>query len=345
MAANPPPTRSPELRKDSVTGRWVIFSPARAKRPSDFKSKAPENPNNNPSSCPFCIGNEHECAPEIFRVPDDPNWKLRVIQNLYPALSRNLEYPIGRNDEPSNELGGWNQVVPGFGFHDVVIEAPVHSIQLSDLSPSEIGDVLIAYKRRIEQIKGFDPIKYVQVFKNHGASAGASLSHSHSQILSLPIVPPSVSARLNSMKEYFNQTGKCSLCEVQSKDLLINETSHFISIAPFAASFPFEIWIIPRDHSSDFDDLDDEKAVDLGGLLKLMLRKMSLQLNNPPFNFMIHTSPLQVTNSDLPYSHWFLQIVPQLSGVGGFELGSGCYINPVFPEDAAKLLREVNVPI
>ncbi|OMO98946.1 Galactose-1-phosphate uridyl transferase, class I [Corchorus olitorius] len=345
MAANPPPTRSPELRKDSVTGRWVIFSPARAKRPSDFKSKAPENPNNNSSSCPFCIGNEHECAPEIFRVPNDPNWKLRVIQNLYPALSRNLEYPVGRNDEPSNELGGWNQVVPGFGFHDVVIEAPVHSIQLSDLSPSEIGDVLIAYKRRIEQIKGFDPIKYVQVFKNHGASAGASLSHSHSQILSLPIVPPSVSARLNSMKEYFNQTGKCSLCEVQSKDLLINETSHFISIAPFAASFPFEIWIIPRDHSSDFDDLDDEKAVDLGGLLKLMLRKMSSQLNNPPFNFMIHTSPLKVTNSDLPYSHWFLQIVPQLSGVGGFELGSGCYINPVFPEDAAKLLREVNVPI
>ncbi|XP_022719291.1 ADP-glucose phosphorylase-like isoform X1 [Durio zibethinus] len=338
------PTRDPELRKDPVTNRWVIFSPARAKRPSDFKSKSPENPNLNSSSCPFCIGNEHECAPEIFRVPPEPNWKLRVIENLYPALSRNLEYPIGQNDDSVSELGRWDRVVPGFGFHDVVIETPVHSVQLSDLDPREIGDVLIAYKRRIEQIKGFDSIKYVQVFKNHGASAGASLSHSHSQMLSLPIVPPSVSARLDSMKEYFNQTGKCSLCEVQSKDLLINETTSFISIVPFAASFPFEIWIIPRDHSSRFDELDNKSAVDLGGLLKLILRKMSLQLNNPPFNFMIHTSPLQVTDSELPYSHWFLQIVPQLTGVGGFELGSGCYINPIFPDDAAKVLREVNVP-
>ncbi|XVE89776.1 hypothetical protein DITRI_Ditri20bG0022300 [Diplodiscus trichospermus] len=338
------PIRSPELRKDPVTNRWVIFSPARAKRPTDFKSKSPENPNSSSSSCPFCIGNEHECAPEIFRVPPDPNWKLRVIENLYPALSRNLDYPTDQNGDSSNELGVWGRVVPGFGFHDVVIESPVHSVQLSDLNPSEIGDVLIAYKRRIEQIEGFDSIKYVQVFKNHGASAGASLSHSHSQILSLPIVPPSVSVRLDSMKEYFNQTGKCSLCEVHSKDLLINETSHFISIAPFSGSFPFEIWIIPRYHSPHFHELDNEKAVDLGGLLKLILRKMSLQLNNPPFNFMIHTSPLQVADLELPYCHWFLQIVPQLTGVGGFELGSGCYINPVFPDDAAKLLREVNVP-
>ncbi|KAG4122474.1 hypothetical protein ERO13_D11G269500v2 [Gossypium hirsutum] len=343
--ATTPPTRSPELRKDPVTNQWVIFSPARAKRPSDFKSKSPENPNNNSSSCPFCIGNEHQCAPEIFRVPPDPNWKLRVIENLYPALSRKLDHPNGQNDDSSSELSGLGWVVAGFGFHDVVIETPVHSVQLSDLDPSEIGDVLIAYKRRIEQIKQFDSIKYIQVFKNHGASAGASMSHSHSQMLSLPIVPPSVSTRLNSMKEHFNRTGKCSLCQVQSKDLLINETSRFFSIAPYASSFPFEIWIIPRDHSSHFDELDNKKAVDLGGLLKLILKKMALQLNNPPFNFMIHTSPIQVTDSELPYSHWFLQIIPQLTGVGGFELGSGCYINPVFPDDAAKILRELNVPI
>lgn len=179
------------------------------------------------------------------------------------------------------------------------------------------------------------------MFKNHGASAGASMSHSHSQILALPIIPPTVSARLDGMKEYFNQTGKCSLCEDQSKDLLIDEAVHFIAIVPFAATFPFEIWIIPRDHSSHFHELDAQKAVDLGGLLKLMLRKMSLQLNNPPFNFMIHTSPLQITVSQLSYAHWFLQIVPQLTGVGGFEIGTGCYINPVLPEDAAKVLRGV----
>ncbi|KAJ4721245.1 ADP-glucose phosphorylase [Melia azedarach] len=339
--------RSPELRKDAVNNRWVIFSPARAKRPSDFKSKSPQNsdPNSN-SSCPFCIGNEHECAPEIFRVPTDRNsdWKIRVIQNLYPALSRDIESRI--DADPNGEisgLGNSGRVVPGFGVHDVVIEAPVHSVHLSDLDPTEVGEVLLAYKKRIEQIKGNDLIKYIQVFKNHGASAGASMSHSHSQILALPVIPPTISARIYTMKEYFDRTGKCSLCEDQPKDLQINVTTHFISVVPYAATFPFEIWIIPRDHSSHFHELDSEKAVDLGGILKLMLRKIAVQLNNPPFNFMIQTSPLEVTDSQLPYSHWFLQIVPQITGVAGFEIGTGCYINPVFPEDAAKVLREVNV--
>ncbi|KAH8480863.1 hypothetical protein Peur_062342 [Populus x canadensis] len=337
--------RRPELRHDPVTNRWVIFSPARAKRPTDLKSKSPQNSNpNDNSSCPFCIGNEHECAPEIFRVPSDPsdpNWKLRVIENLYPALNRNLEGPC----DEKQDMGVPGLAMGGFGFHDVVIENPVHSVHLCDMEARDIGQVLLAYKKRIQQIATVESIKYVQVFKNHGASAGASMSHSHSQILALPIIPSSVSARFEGMNEYFEKTGKCSLCEVQAKELLIDESTHFISIVPFAATFPFEIWIIPRAHSSHFHEFDCEKMVDLGGLLKLMLRKMSLQLNNPPFNFMIQTSPLQVKESELFYSHWFLQIIPQLSGVGGFEIGTGCYINPVFPEDAAKVMREVNLPV
>lgn len=156
-------TRSPELRKDPVTNRWVIFSPARAKRPTDFKSKSPENPNpKKPSSCPFCIGREHECAPEIFRVPpdddDDPNWKIRVIENLYPALSRNLE-----TQSTDTNRSNLNRSIVGFGFHDVVIEAPLHSIQLSDVDPVGIGDVMIAYRKRIEQIAQHDSINYIQV--------------------------------------------------------------------------------------------------------------------------------------------------------------------------------------
>ncbi|GAV89930.1 GalP_UDP_transf domain-containing protein [Cephalotus follicularis] len=340
---SPIPSRAAEIRRDPVSNRWVIFSPARAKRPTDFKSKTPQNPNPNPdSSCPFCLGNEHHCAPEIFRVPPhDPEWKIRVIENLYPALSRNL----GDGDPFVGTGDSGRFSINGIGFHDVVIESPVHSVQLSDLEASEIGDVLLAFKKRIEQIARCEYIQYAQVFKNHGASAGASMSHSHSQILALPIIPPTVSDRIDGTKEYFDQTGKCCLCEVQSKDLLIEETTYFISIAPFAATFPFEIWIIPRDHSPHFHELNLEKVVDLGGMLKLMLRNMSLQLNNPPFNLMIQTSPLQITDTQLPYTHWFLQIVPQLTSVGGFEIGSGCYINPVFPEDAAKVLREVNLNV
>ncbi|KAK7315595.1 hypothetical protein VNO77_34154 [Canavalia gladiata] len=327
--------RNPELRKDAVWNRWVIFSPARAKRPSDFKSKSPTDPNPN-QQCPFCIGHEHECAPEIFRVPpDNPDWKIRVIQNLYPALSRNLPEP---HHAPSCS------VLDGFGFHDVVIETPVHPVQLSDLYPQEIAHVFLAYTKRIQQLATYESIRYVQIFKNHGASAGASMSHSHSQMIALPIIPPNVSTRLGSMKDYFDQKGKCFLCETQREDLLIDSSTNFFSLVPFAATLPFEIWIVPRYHSAHFHELDADKAIEVGGLLKLMLRKMSLQLNNPPFNYMIHTSPLHGNESELVYTHWFIQIVPQLIGTAGFEIGTGCYINPVFPEDAATVLREVNVP-
>ncbi|KAI3437082.1 GalP_UDP_transf domain-containing protein [Psidium guajava] len=330
--------RLPQLRKDVITGSWVIFSPARAKRPSDFKSKAPATASDpgydHRRQCPFCSGNEHMCAPQIFRVPPDPSsdWKIRVIENLYPALDRNLKAADFDGD-----------VLRGFGFHDVVIETPDHSVHLSDLSPREVGDVILAYKKRIEQLLTFDSIKYV--FKNHGASAGASLSHSHSQIIALPIVPSNVSARIECLKEHFDRTGKCCLCEVQSNELLIDESAHFVSFVPFAATFPFEIWIVPRDHSPHFHELDDDKAADLGGLLKLMLKKMSTHLNDPPFNFMIQTSPVHTSGSEICSTHWYLQIVPQLTIAAGFEVATGCHLNPVFPEEAAKVLREVHVQI
>ncbi|KAK2632542.1 hypothetical protein EUGRSUZ_L01413 [Eucalyptus grandis] len=335
--------RLPQLRKDAITGRWVVFSPARAKRPSDFKSKAPATASDHRGRCPFCSGNEHMCAPQIFRVPPDPSsdWKIRVIENLYPALDRNLK--DADFDGGGGGGGGDADVLRGFGFHDVVIETPDHSVHLSDLSPREVGDVILAYKKRVEQLLTFDSIKYVQVFKNHGASAGASLSHSHSQIIALPIVPSNVSARIECLREHFNQTGKCCLCEVPSNELLIDESAHFVSFVPFAASSPFEIWIVPRDHSPHFHELDDNKAADLGGLLKLMLRKISIQLNDPPFNFMIQTSPVHTSVSELGSTHWYLQIVPQLTIVAGFEVATGCHINPVFPEEAAKVLREVHV--
>lgn len=244
----------------------------------------------------------------------------------------------------ATEIAPGQVSLSGFGFHDVVIESPVHPVHLPDLSPAEIRDVLLTYKKRIQQLHCYDSIKYVQVFKNYGASAGASMSHSHSQILALPVIPPTVAARINSMKENFDRTGKCSLCEIQLDRLLIDESTNFISIAPFASTSPFEMWIVPRDHSFHFHELDGEKAIDLGRSLKLVLQKMALQLNNPPYNFMVHTSPLQATPAQLPYCHWFVQIVPQLSVIGGFEMGTGCYINPVFPEDAAKILCELSVP-
>ncbi|KAK3126475.1 hypothetical protein QOZ80_7AG0557160 [Eleusine coracana subsp. coracana] len=351
-------SRTTEARRDAVFGRWVVFSPARSRRPTDLKS---HNPTTNPSpgpggadapkpSCPFCAGRESECAPEIFRVPpgeapEASPWRIRVIENLYPALRRDLEPPAPRDGEAKEEeeesVPG-ELVVRGFGFHDVVIETPRHDVRLWDLDAEGVRDVLLAYAARVRQLEEHPTVKYVQVFKNHGASAGASMAHSHSQMLGTPFVPPSVTTRLNCMKEVFEKLGNCSLCEIKSKENLISETPNFSAIVPFAASYPFEIWIIPRQHISYFHEIDQDKALDLGSLLKTMLQKLCKQLNDPPFNFMIHSAPFGLSSSCLPYAHWFLQIVPQLSVVGGFEIGSGCYINPVFPEDAAKILRDLD---
>ncbi|CAN6464920.1 unnamed protein product [Victoria cruziana] len=249
-----------EIRRDTVFNRSIIFSPARAKRPSDFKShqKPGEAAGNTTRKfCAFCKNHEHECAPEIFRVPPDTlDWKIRVIENLYPALDRKLCMP---NPNAGPDFGG-ESVLPGFGFHDVVIETPDHGVNLSDLSAEEIGDVLLAYRDRITQLAGIESVKYVQVFKNHGASAGASMSHSHSQLMSLPFVPASVSARLDSARENFCRTGKCLLCEIKSEELLVGESGHFFALVPFAASLPFEIWIIPRLHASHFEEIDPEKV-------------------------------------------------------------------------------------
>lgn len=272
-------------------------------------------------------------------------WQLRVIQNLYPALRRELD-PL-QLDEPGCDgscTGDDAEVtIRGYGFHDVIIETPYHGIHLCHMSAVEVGEVLLAYKERISQLADIGTVEYVQVFKNHGASAGASMSHSHSQMMGLPFVPSNVLLRLESSKDYFAKTGTCFLCNVHLEEVLIDKSWHFFSMIPFAAASPFEVWIVPRGHAPHFSELDSEKAVDLGGLLKLTLQKLSKQLNDPPFNFMIHTSPLKTTASSLSYSHWFLQIVPQLSVIGGFEMGSGCFINPVFPEDGAKVLREVNL--
>ncbi|KAG0473782.1 hypothetical protein HPP92_015639 [Vanilla planifolia] len=340
------PFSLPEIRKDEIFNRWVIISTARSRRPSEFKSRSPAAASNHNKSttpsCPFCRGREHECAPEIFRIPRGTDgWKIRVIENLYPALNRDLELPAGIGCGDSG-CDARRSGMRGFGFHDVVIETPFHSVRLQDLSPAEVGEVVLAYKERVRQLAQNELVEYVQVFKNYGASAGASMTHSHSQMIGIPLIPPTVSARLASLKELFDKSGKCVLCEARAEDLLINESNHFFAIVPFAASFPFEIWIIPKDHTSYFHDLDETQAEDFGGLLKLMLTKLSKQLNDPPYNFMIHSSPFHLPESQLAYAHWFLQIIPQLNVVGGFEMGSGCFINPIFPEDAAKVLREVN---
>ncbi|XP_057824734.2 ADP-glucose phosphorylase isoform X4 [Cryptomeria japonica] len=310
--AETPKLAGSELRHDSILNKWVIISPARGKRPSDFKSTV-NTSNQSAGPCPFCLHHEHECAPEIFRIPENVSeWKVRVIKNLYPAVSM-------ENREKEPHIDSCADTLPGFGSHDVIIETPDHAMTLAIMPDLNIFDVLCAYRTRIQQLAGNLHIKYIQVFKNHGETAGASMKHSHSQIIALPIVPSNVVTRLNNAKEYFTRTMKCNL-----------------------SSFPFETWIAPKEHASRYEQIEDEQAMDLAYILRRVLQKLNHQLGNPPYNYMIHSSPLG-ESYEPSYCHWFIQLVPQLTRLGGFEIASGCYINPIFPENIATILRGVNL--
>ncbi|GLJ44695.1 hypothetical protein SUGI_0939680 [Cryptomeria japonica] len=328
-----------ELRHDSILNKWVIISPARGKCPSDFKSTV-NTSNQSASPCPFCLHHEHECAPKIFRIPENVSeWKLRDKKSLPSCV--NGEQRI------KPHIDSCADTLPRFGSHDVIIETPDHAMTLAIMLDLNIFDVLCAYRTRIQQLASNPHIKYIQVFKNHGETTRASMKHSHSQIIALPIVPSNVVTQLNNAKEYFTRTMNCNLyeylrSEIQSKNLSLEESSHFISFVPFAASFPFETWIAPKDHASCYEQIEDEQAMDLAYILRRVLQKLNHQLGNPPYNYMIHSSPLR-ESYEPSYCHWFIQIMPQLTHLGGFEIASGCYINPIFLENITTILRGVNL--
>ncbi|MGB9750547.1 MAG: galactose-1-phosphate uridylyltransferase [Caldisericia bacterium] len=335
----------PELRKDPVLGRWVIIATERSLRPDDYKIEIEEK-KNDLSKCPFEEGNESMTPPEIlsYRKPDtnknEKGWWIRVIPNKYPAL---------RIEGELDKRGiGMFDMMNGIGAHEIVIETPNHFEEMSDMQESHIEEIIWAWRDRIIDLKKDKRFKYILIFKNKGSQAGASLEHPHSQIIALPIVPIRVSQELDGSMEYYNFKDRCVFCdiiqqEIEQKERLVEENHEFISIVPFAARFPFELWILPKKHTSNFIDVSKSDVVSLSRVLKRSLLRLKKVLNDPPFNLIIHTSPLDKYNLD--YYHWHIEIMPRLTKVAGFEWGTGFYINPTKPEDCAKYLKEVEVNI
>jgi UDPglucose--hexose-1-phosphate uridylyltransferase len=328
----------PELRKDPIHGRWVIISTERSRRPSDF---APEERKLMGGFCPLCEGNEDRTPPEIiaFRdngtLPNSPGWTLRVVPNKFPALR--IEGELNREGE------GIYDKMNGIGAHEVVIETPRHEETLAILPLKAVKDVLLAYRNRIIDLRHDPRLRYVLVFKNHGLAAGASLEHSHSQIIALPIIPKRVSEEIEGAKTYFNYKDRCVFCDIirqesQQRRRLITENKSFLSIAPFASRFPFETWILPKTHHPSFEYLDLSQYEQAAQILSETLQRMNQVLVDPPYNFVIHTSSLP--EADMGHYHWHIEIMPKLTKVAGFEWGTGFYINPTPPEEAADYMRE-----
>ncbi|HET9176991.1 MAG TPA: galactose-1-phosphate uridylyltransferase [Terriglobia bacterium] len=334
----------PELRKDPITGRWVIIATERAKRPSDFVRDKVEIRGS--GFCPFCYGNESKTPPEIIAYRGDgstrnsPGWSLRVVPNKFPALG--IEGSLNRQGE------GLYDKMSGIGAHEVIIETPDHQKTLAMLSPRHIEDVLWAYRDRIIDLKKDRRFKYVMIFKNHGESAGASLEHTHSQLIALPVVPKRVREEIDGAREYFNFRERCIFCDIirqetESGIRVIADTPAFIAVAPFAPRFPFEIWIMPRVHQSTFEDSQKQEFEQLAVILKDMLTRLDKVLDYPAYNYIIHTSPIPESPNE--HYHWHLEIMPKLTKIAGFEWGTGFHINPTPPEESAKFLREAAVPV
>lgn len=329
-----------ELRRDPVIGRWVIISTERGKRPSDFGKEVETGVG---KFCPFCPGNEDKTPPEILayhepgRDKNAPGWWVRVVPNKFPALQ--IEGGLNRQGE------GMYDKMNGVGAHEVVIESSDHRTDFPDLVNKRAEDVIWAYRDRIMDLKKDARFEYILVFKNKGAAAGASLSHPHSQLIATPVVPKHIRELINGAKNYFEYKERCVFCDMIKQELstgtrIVAENDDFVAFVPFAARFPFEVWILPKVHDSDFEDVQKHEVVNLTRLLQAVLKRMKDVLDNPPYNFIILNSPLR--ESKLAHYHWHLEIMPKLTKVAGFEWGSGFYINPTPPEEAAKFLREAD---
>ncbi len=340
-----------ELRFDLIQGRWVIIATDRSRRPHDLRSVSQSV--TEPSFCPFCPGQERRTPPEILAIgrppngaPNGPGWQIRVIPNKYPALS--VEGDLERRG-----VGLFDRM-RGVGAHEVVIETPEHEADLGTLPDEHLVRLLRVFRDRLADLYRDRRLKYVLIFKNQGAVAGATLAHPHSQIIATPIIPRIVAQELNQARQHFEAKERCLFCDVLNEELerderIVLENPHFVVLAPYASRFPFELMILPRRHAAAMTAITDEELAALAGCLGEAARRLHRVLADPPYNLVFHTAP----NTEafltkpgawqtLPHDyHWHLEILPRLTQVAGFETGTDFYINPTAPEEATRFLREV----
>lgn len=331
-----------ELRRDYLTNRWVIIAPERRKRPSDFKFDRIQR--DDAEKCPFCPGNEHMTTPAILlyilkngeiitdRDKDDvrvEGWSLRVIKNMYPALG-----PSDRFEEFCEGLRFWRN---GTGEHEVIIESPEHNGQIQTLDEKQLHLIFRSYVDRFNALKGLPFVKYISLYRNYGRAAGASLTHPHSQIVAVPMIPEHITEEIRVCKDSWNGD-TCIYDRVieseVSSERFVSENSSAVAFCPFASCSPFEVWIMPKRHRHNITELTEIELKDFANLTQKIMSAYHRILNDPPHNFAFHQGI-----SEKEY-HFHLRIYPRLITHAGFEMNTGIIINYMSPEDAAKFLRE-----
>lgn len=332
-------------------GRWVIIAPERAIRPEQLAVPVQVR---QPGPCVFCGGQESADPHEIYAIrpastaANTPGWQVRVLPNKFPVLR--IEGDLIR------EGVGMFDMMTGVGAHEVIVETPEHHLDLADLPEPHIADVICAYRERMSDLAGDDRFKYVLIFKNQGFLAGATMPHAHSQLIATPVTPKRVKEELTGAQRYYEFKNRCVICDIikqetrLTRERLVFENDAFVVISPFAARAPYETWILPKEHNCDFCEVGEAALPGLAQALKTTLLKMRVVLQDPPFNFLIHTAPIRRPRAGywstiaLDY-HWHVEILPRVTRPAGFEEGSGFYINPVMPEEAAEVLAKAPLAV
>lgn len=329
-----------EIRKDIVTGEWTIIAVERGKRPHDFKKNQAYGTQ---KDCPFCPGNEHQTPPEVLAYrdvdvnPNEEKWNVRVVPNKYAAV---------KEKKVVETIRGFYETITGYGVHEVLIDTPLHESTGGQFSTTQIELILKAIKERYMEIAKNEKIKYIQVFKNQGADAGATLQHSHWQIIGVPLLPDKQRHILDGCKRYYQHHQKCVYCEMlryeQDSTLrIIDKNDLFICFAPYASRFCYETWIMPKQHLFDYGHLSEQHITSLAQIIKRLLVRYEKVFDDISYNICFMGSPQE--NMIDKYFHWHIQILPRLTNIAGFELSTGCYINPSPPELVAETLRKVDI--
>lgn len=326
----------PQLRQNIVTGEWVVIAPERAKRPDDFIS-ADTVRHQSRTKCPFCKDKE-EYKNRIKKYDTASTW---LIPNKFPAFIGDPKNCSTRSYKVENDF---YRARNSIGGHDVIVIKD-HDTDIPRFSKKAWYDLFYTFKKRYKYYDEVEKNAYTMGIYNHGSSAGASIEHPHAQIFSSNIIPNIISREITHTQKYFDNNGECIFCKIiehekKEKVRVLYEDDAYIAFTVYAARFPFEIWIYPKEHRSRFEDIPNSDIQKLTSCLVNIFHKLDTTLNDPPLNFFIHSIPNTI--EETAYYHWHIEIAPRLAKYGGYEMGSGNIIDVVSPEKAAEYLKKTN---
>jgi len=332
-----------ELRQDLITGKWIVLATTRAKRPDDFigERSQPTALAKVDNDCPFCRLDKFVQEPDVVRLPDDPDkWQVHIFPNKYPAFCR-------EDDLRTWQVGPY-RAMESVGYHEVLATRWHNEID-SRLSTRQLSLQLEALVLRYRQLKEKPAVNYIQIIKNHGKEAGASLQHPHHQIFTVPVLPSDIRDMLEGAHRYresheIDPFEAMVRFEEESGDRIVAENDHFVAFCPYASRVPFETWVVPREHNPFFENVGPEQRTALAEILSVVFKQLYIGLNDPPYNYYILSAPCDDTGfvcDRVMFDNfrWHLQILPRLNVWGGFEMGTGLEIVTTAPEESARHLR------